>query len=306
MRIVIAGGTGLIGRAFTRAFAADGHEVVILTRSASRPASGETRYINWTPDGTAAGAWVNTLDGAGAVINLTGAGMADRRWTPARKAELRASRILPTESLVAAVRAVARRPATFIQNSAVGYYGTDDGTKDVGESAPAGRDFLGQLCVAWEAAALPAVDLGCRLVTLRTGVVLAADGGIIARLRLPFLLFAGGPIASGRQYLPWIHVADLVAMTQWALATPDVRGPLNATSPTPVTNARFVRALARALHRPCLLPIPAFALRLVFGEMAQAMLIEGQRVVPAYALARGFSFAYTDIDGAMAAALAAP
>ncbi|MCC7010735.1 MAG: TIGR01777 family oxidoreductase [Acidobacteria bacterium] len=303
-KIIIAGGTGLIGGALARRLADDGHDVVVLSRSAGSSGDSRIRRAAWQPDGTS-GAWAAEIDGAHAIVNFTGAGIADRRWTDARKRELRASRVLPTRSLVAAVRAATRRPAVFVQGSAVGYYGTGDGAREVDESFPAGRDFLGELCQAWEAEAQPAAALGCRLVTLRTGVVVSSRGGVVARLKVPFLLFAGGPIGSGRQYLSWIHEDDLVSMVLWAIATPAVEGVYNATSPNPVTNARFSAALGRALHRPSVLPVPPFFLRLVYGEMAQAMLIEGQRVVPRRAVDAGFVFRYPEIDPAVAAAVKA-
>lgn len=303
MNVVIAGGSGLIGRALTERLLADQHSVVILSRTSAPASNPRVRRVGWKPDG-GVGAWVEEIAGADAVVNLAGAGIADRRWTPDQKTELRSSRIMPTRSLVAAVRQARRRPVVFIQGSAVGFYGTDDGTRDVDESSPPGSDFLADLCQAWEAEALPAAEFGCRLVTLRTGVVLSADGGVLSRLRLPFLLFAGGPISSGRQYISWVHEADFISMVAWALANPAVHGVFNATSPEPVTNARFSAALGRALHRPSLMPLPAFALRLVYGEMAQVMLIEGQRVVPRRAIEMGFTFRYPRIEDAVTAAIA--
>lgn len=305
MRVVIAGGSGLLGRALTEALVASGHLVVVLTRSAKTgPVAGNVQYVQWTPDGEA-GPWASALDGAAAVINLAGAGLADARWTDERKEELRDSRVLPTRSLVAAVRRATERPAVFLQASGVGFYGATTADREFDESFPPGDDFLGQLCVAWEAEAHPVTALGCRLVLCRNGVVLTPRGGILGRLRLPFLFFAGGPVASGAQYLSWIQIDDWVAFVLWALTTPAVSGAFNVCSPHPVKNAEFSQAYARALKRPSWLRVPGVALRAAYGEMAREMLIRGQRVVPRRALELGFRFGYPEIDAAMAAAVAA-
>ena len=297
MKVVIAGGSGFLGRAVTRELAGQGHEIVVLTR---RPASTSSpaRASAWNPDGTAAGAWVRELDGAGAVINLAGEGLADRRWSSARKAALRASRVNSTRSLVAAVREVSSKPPTFIQASGVGYYGTSpDQTFD--ESFPPGADFLAQLCVAWEAEAHSCTALGCRLAIVRSGIVLARDGGALKQLSVPFKFFVGGPIASGRQYLSWIHRDDWVSLISWLLRTESASGAFNGTSPAPVTNAEFSREVGRSLHRPSWLPVPGFALRLLVGEFADDGLIRGQRVLPRRALEAGFTFRYPQLEAAL-------
>ena len=299
MKVVIAGGSGLIGRALSSHLASAGHRVVILTRDSSRQSPSPTvRHVQWDPDGSA-GAWAIELDGADAVVNLTGASIADRRWTASRRAELRSSRILPTRNLVAAIRRVSTRPTVFVQGSAVGFYGVAEGDRELDESFPPGDDFLADLCVAWEAEAHPVAALGCRLVILRIGIVLSADGGVVARLRLPFRLFVGGPVSTGRQYVSWIHHADLTTMIAWAVTTASVTGAVNASATLPVTNARFSAALGRALHRPSWFPVPAFGLKLVFGELADALLVNGQRVLPKRALELGFAFAHPTIEEAM-------
>jgi uncharacterized protein (TIGR01777 family) len=299
MKIVIAGGTGLIGRELASRLATIGHTVVLLTRDSSGQAFGaQIRRIEWDPDGTA-GAWAQEVNGADAIVNLAGAGIADSRWTDARKAELRSSRVLPTRSLVAAVRQASRRPAVFLQGSAVGFYGTMNRDLERDESFPPGDDFLANLCVAWEAEAHPVSALGCRLVIFRTGLILAGEGGVVDRLRRPFRLFVGGPIAAGQQYISWIHRDDWVAMAMWALSTPTVSGAVNCSSPVPVTNATFSTALGRALHRPSWLRLPALLLWAMFGEMATAMLINGQRVIPKRATELGFTFTHTSIDEAL-------
>ena len=300
MRVVLAGGSGFLGRALSEHLVGRQHEVVILSRGGSVPARTGARAVAWQPDGSPnPGAWAREIDGAGAIVNLTGAGMADRRWTRRRKEELRQSRTQPARSLVAAVRAASVRPGTFVQGSAVGFYGAH-GDEVIDESFPPGQDFLGQLAVSWEAEAHPAAALGCRLVILRSGVVLARGGGMLKKVIPPFQFFVGGPIASGRQYMSWIHLADWISIVTWAIETPSVSGVVNATSPGPATNADFSRALGRALHRPSWLRVPGFALRVIFGDMADDMLIAGQRVVPKRALEAGFVFNHADIDSALA------
>jgi uncharacterized protein (TIGR01777 family) len=296
MKIVIAGGTGFLGQALARRLTDDAHDVVILTRDSARVRPDLAgRPVAWDP--TAAGsAWTTEVDDADAIVNLAGAGLADRRWTDDRKAELRESRISSTRRLVTAVREAARHPPAFLQASAVGFYGTDGGGREVDESFPPGDDFLARLCVAWEAEAHPAAALGCRLVILRNGVVLAPDGGAGRKLRLPFKFFVGGPLASGRQYVSWIHRDDWVAMATWALTDSAVSGVVNATSPNAATNEELSRAIGRALRRPSWLRVPGFALRALVGEMAGPALIRGQRVVPRRAVELGFRFARPDVD----------
>ena len=307
-KIVVAGGTGFLGRPLVAALSKRGYDVVVLSRaggsrqdSASQGTAPSLRAVEWQPDGST-GAWAREIDGAFALINLAGAGLADKRWSSARKEELRSSRVLSTRSLVAAVRSASSRPAVFIQGSAVGFYGfKGDGVFD--ESFPPGAGFLGEMAVAWEAEARPVESLGVRLVLIRTGVVLARDGGALAKLTLPFKLFVGGPIGDGHQYLSWIHRDDWIAAVLWALEHDAVTGAINASAPGPVTNAEFSRALGRALGRPSWLPVPGLALRVLVGEMADEALIGGQRVVPARLESMGFTFAYPDINSAMTAAL---
>jgi uncharacterized protein (TIGR01777 family) len=296
---VIAGGSGLLGTALARRLVELGHAVVVLSRdgSGASPAPG-ARLVTWNPDGTV-GPWIREIENARAIVNLTGAGIAERRWSPARKEVLRSSRVLSTRSLVAGVREAASRPAVFVQASGAGYYGASLDSRELDESYPPGDDYLGQLCVQWEAEALAVTTLGCRLVMIRTGIVLTLEGGALARMVTPFRCFVGGPIASGRQYMSWIHIDDWVSLVAWAVGHEAASGPINATSPTPVSNAVFSRAFGRALHRPSWMPVPGFALRLLYGEMADALLIKGQRVVPRRARELGFTFAHTDLAGAL-------
>jgi hypothetical protein len=302
MRVVIAGGTGLLGRRLWQALAARGDEVVALTRGEpGTRANG--RLVRWRPDGGSDPAWAAELDGAGAVINVTGENIAAKRWTDARKAALRESRLLSTRSLVAAMRTSARRPPVFVQGSAVGYYGRT-GDEPIDESFPPGDDFLGRLGVEWEAEARAAEALGCRVVLIRSGVVLAPEGGALKELARPFRFYVGGPVASGRQYLSWIHPDDWVRLIAWTIDRSDIAGAINATSPVPVTNEEFSTALGRTLHRPSWLRVPRLPLRLLFGEMADVVLVGGQRVVPRRATEAGFRFDHPEIDRALADALA--
>ncbi len=295
MKIVLAGATGFLGQPLTRALAADGHELVRLTR---RPrADAGVREAAWQPDGTAGG-WAAEIDGADVVVNLAGESIAGGRWTAERKRALRDSRLRSTGSLVAAIAQARRRPALLLSSSAVGYYGPR-GDEIVDEATPAGDDFLARLSVEWENAAEAAAAHGTRVVRLRTGVVLERDGGALAAMLTPFRLGVGGPLGSGRQYWPWIHRHDWIAMVQFLIARPDADGTVNGTAPEPATNEMFSKTLARVLRRPCLFKAPAFALRLAMGEMADALLLQGQRVVPARAVEMGFKFRYRELEPAL-------
>ncbi len=281
-------------------FVANGDDVVVLTRGAGTAVAG-ARAVTWRPDGSA-GDWAHALDGADVVVNLAGESIADGRWTRARKETLRQSRILSTRSLVAGMRMAARKPRVFVSGSAVGYYGTTGATA-VDESFPPGSDFLATLCVNWEAEAHAAEALGCRLVVIRTGIVLARDGGVLKKLIPTFQWFGGGPMASGTQFMSWIHRDDWMALVLWAIAHADVSGVFNGTAPTPVTNREFSKALGHALFRPSWITVPPLVLKLAVGEMADIALINGQRVVPKRSLDFGFAFTYPDILGAMRAAV---
>jgi uncharacterized protein len=291
MRIVVAGGTGLLGSALTRALAGEGHQIVVLTRGSPRPG-----HVTWVPDGST-GPWAASLERADAVVNLAGASIADRRWTEARKRELRDSRVLATRSLARAILETTPHPPVLVSMSGVGYYGPR-GSEEIDESTAAGSDFFGVLAVGWEAAARVAEEAGLRVVLLRTGVVLARDGGALPKMALPFRFGVGGPFGNGRQYMPWIHLADWVDLVRWTLATPAAAGPLNATAPGAVTNETFARTLARVLRRPHALRAPAFALRLALGEMAD-VLLTGQRAVPARALELGYRFRFPQLEPAL-------
>jgi uncharacterized protein (TIGR01777 family) len=288
VHIVIAGGRGLLGSALTLDLRAHGHLVSVLTRDPRR--AGE---VAWASRG-----WRAVVESADAVVNLAGEPIAGRRWTRARKAAIRASRIQTTRDLAQAIRDAPSPPRVFLSGSAVGIYG-DRGGEPLTEAAAPGSDFLAAVCRAWEHEAAAVAGL-TRVVLLRTGIVLSRDGGALPQMALPFHFFAGGPLGSGRQYISWIHLRDWVAMTHWALGTPAVAGALNVTAPNPATNREFARALGRVLRRPALIPGPALGLRLALGEMSAALLT-GQRVLPAKAQDLGFSFQFPDLQPALGA-----
>jgi uncharacterized protein (TIGR01777 family) len=239
------------------------------------------------------------IDGAGAVINLAGESIAGKRWTAAHKQRILDSRVAATRSLAAAIRSAAPPPPVFISGSAVGYYGPL-GAAPATEATPAGSDFLAGVCERWEQEAMRVADR-TRVTCVRTGIVLERDGGALPQMLPPFWFGAGGPVGSGRQYWPWIHRDDWIALVRWSMATPAAAGAVNVTGPQPVTNAEFARALGRALHRPAFMPAPGFALRLLLGEMADALLLSGQNAVPAKAKREGFQFRYPTIDAALGA-----
>jgi uncharacterized protein (TIGR01777 family) len=294
VRIVVAGGSGFLGSALLRTLRDAGHQVTVLSR---HPRSVDA--VRWAPE-SGGGTWTAALEGTDAVVNLAGEGIADGPWTTARKAAILASRVASTRALAEAIRACAHPPRSFISASGVGFYGTPGAEVLTEESAP-GSDFLATVCQSWERETGAAAGVA-RIVLLRTGVVLARTGGALPRMALPFRFFAGGRLGSGQQYVSWIHLSDWVEMVRWALQSSQVAGPLNVTAPAPVTNAEFARALGAAMHRPAVIAVPAFALRVVLGaEMANALLLEGQRAVPRKAESLGFKFRYPDADSALTA-----
>lgn len=301
MTIAVTGATGLVGAALVAALRAAGTEVRALSRD---PAAARARLpgvlaMPWDPAGVSA-----FVRGSRGVVNLAGENVFARRWSRRQRERLRASRVDRTRELVEAIGALPAdaRPRTLVSASAVGYYGPRDAT-ELSEDAPPGGDFLATLCRDWEAAATAAEAQGVRVVCLRIGVVLAREGGALAAMRWPFLLFAGGPVLPGSQWVSWIHRDDLVSLIRFALDTPALRGPVNATAPGPATNREFSSAFGAALRRPSWLPVPGFALRLRFGPVAR-VLTTGQRVLPKAAQAAGFTFAHSDVAEAMRAAYA--
>jgi uncharacterized protein (TIGR01777 family) len=283
MRITITGASGLIGTRLTAALRARGDEVTPLSlRGLTGPAPADA------------------LAGRDAIVHLAGENVA-QRWSDASRRRIRESREFGTRQLVEGIAAADPRPKALISSSAVGYYGKH-GDERLDEDTPAGDDFLAGVCVVWEREAQKAEALGLRVVRVRTGVLLDRNGGALAKMLLPFQLGAGGPVAGGDQYMPWIHIDDVVGIYLAAIDG-DWSGPVNATAPEPVTNKQFGKALGRALHRPAVAPIPGFAIRLLYGAMAE-IVTEGQRAVPRRALAHGYTFQHPDLDEALRTAIA--
>lgn len=299
MKIVIAGGRGFLGSALTARLVAGEHQVLTLTRggAGSAPWVGPRSAATWTPDGTAGG-WASVVDGADAVVNLAGESIGEGRWTAARKVKILESRVAATRSLVAAIHRVDGPPKVLVSSSAQGYYG-DRGDEELNEDAPPGSGFLSDVCVRWEAEAGKAEDR-VRVVMLRTGLVLSPAGGALPRMLLPFRLGGGGPLGTGRQFVSWIHVDDWVGIAALALESDRLHGPVNVGAPAPVRNRELASVIGRALHRPSLLPAPAFALKLALGGMAQPLLLSSTRMVPARALAAGYEFRHGDIGETLA------
>jgi hypothetical protein len=284
MRVAITGASGLIGSRIGDALRARGDEVVAVSLRSGAPAGG----------------WAESFAGVDGVVHLAGEPVA-QRWTDKAREGIRSSRVEGTRALVEALAAADPSPRVLVSASAVGYYGSR-GDERLDESSAPGDDFLAQVCVGWEREAQAATDNSIRVVNVRTGVVLAKSGGALAKMLLPFRLGIGGPVAGGRQYLPWIHIDDLVGIYVAALDNETWSGPVNASAPEPVTNAAFSKALGRALHRPAVAPVPAFAIRLLYGDMAE-IVTEGQRAIPARPLELGYTFAHPDLDEALADAL---
>jgi uncharacterized protein (TIGR01777 family) len=300
MSVALTGGTGRIGRHLVRELLDRGDAVTVLSRDPDRAKSSlpGVDAVGWDP--LTGPAPVAALAGRDAVIHLAGEDVA-QRWTADAKRRIRESREIGTRNLVAGIRAADPRPRVLVASSAVGYYGPH-GDERVDESTPPGDDFLAQVCVAWEREAAAATELGLRVAHVRTGVVLDREGGALSRMLPFFKLGAGGPVAGGRQYLAWVHRDDIVGILLAALDGDDWSGPVNATAPEPATNKEFSHALGRALHRPAVAPVPGFAVKLLYGDMAE-IVTTGARAVPARTLALGYQFRHPDLDAALRSAL---
>jgi len=292
VRVLVTGGTGFIGRAVCHALRGAGHTVTIVSRDASGEASGDT--IGWEAVGQGAAA-------ADAVVNLAGEPIAGGRWSPARKEAILESRVGATRALVDAVGLATTRPKVLISASAVGYYGARD-DEPLDETAGAGSGFLAEVCQAWEGEASRAEAFGLRVVRLRFGMVLAGDGGALARMLPPFRAFVGGPLGDGQQWTSWIHRGDVTGLVLAALVNEGYRGAINATAPEPVRNRDFTAALGRVLVRPAAIRVPAMVLRLALGEMAD-VLLTGQRVLPRAAERLGYRWQYPEVLGALRASV---
>ncbi len=293
MHILLTGGTGLIGRQLCQHWSSQGHRLTVWSRSPEKVAKICGAQVRG----------IARLDDVGeepvdAIINLAGAPIADRLWTSRRKALLWSSRITLTETLLAWIESREQKPGVLINGSAVGWYG-DGGERELTEqSPPVIDDFASQLCIAWEETALRAEALGLRVVLVRTGLVLSAEGGFLSRLLLPFKLGLGGPIGNGRQWMPWVHIKDQIALIDFLLHRIDASGPYNACAPKPVRNREFAKTLGAVLHRPAFMPMPALALRVGLGELS-LLLLGGQKAMPARLLEAGFTFQFTDLRAAL-------
>jgi uncharacterized protein (TIGR01777 family) len=299
MKLVIAGGTGFIGSALCARLRERGDSLTLLSRSPRPPGLADASWVQWDP--ASPKNLKEVVEGSDGVVNLAGEPIAARRWTPAQKERIRQSRLLSTRALVGAIAEAEAKPKFLINASAVGYYGAR-GDELIREEAPPGSDFLSRVCVEWEREAKGAEEHGVRVVCLRTGIVLGRGGGALAKMVPPFRFFVGGPLGNGRQWVPWIHIEDEVGLILFLMERPEASGAFNGTAPNPVTMRDFARALGKALNRPAWAPVPAFALKLLLGEMAE-MLLSGQRAVPARAQALGYTFRYPTIDEALRACL---
>jgi len=293
VKIAITGASGLIGRALTSSLTAEGHQVIPVVR---RPNSATPDAIEWNP---AAGTIeASKFEGVDGVVHLAGAGIGDHRWSDSYKREILESRTKGTELLALTLASLAAPPSVLVSGSAIGFYG-DTADIAVDETAPAGDDFLAKVCVDWESAAAPAAAAGIRVPFLRTGIVLTADGGALAKMLPLFRFGLGGRMGSGKQWWSWISMADEIGAIRWLLDH-DVSGPINATAPSPVTNSQFTKALGEAMHRPTFAPVPSFGPKLLLGaELADALLFTSARVVPRALEASGYSFAHPTIGAAL-------
>jgi uncharacterized protein (TIGR01777 family) len=299
MKITLTGATGLIGQRLVGALKDRGDDVTVLSRNAEKATAAlGVPAVAW--DAMAGPAPTEALSGRDAVVHLAGEPVA-QRWNAERKQAIRDSREIGTRNLVAGIEAASPRPGALISSSAVGYYGKH-GDERIEESTPPGSDFLAGVCVMWEAEADKAIGLGLRVVHIRTGVVLDQTGGALKTMLPPFKMGVGGPVAGGRQYMPWIHLDDIVGLYLKALDDTTWAGAYNGSAPEPVTNKEFSKALGKALHRPSFAPVPALAIKALYGEMSE-IVTEGQRAVPKRALEGGYVFAHPGLDEALADAL---
>jgi len=298
MRVIITGGSGMIGRRLAVELLKDGHEVIALSRDPQHRGGSlppEVRLEQW--DGRSAQGWGHLVEQAGAIVNLAGENIGEGRWTEERKRAITESRVQAGKAVAEAVAQAKRKPGVVIQASGVGYYGTH-GDEILTEESPAGEDFMSQICLQWEPATAPVEQVGVRRVVVRNGVVLSREAGAFPRMRMPFNFFAGGPLGSGQQWISWIHLRDEVAGLRFLMNNPNASGVYNLTSPYPLKNVDFERAIGRAMRCPAIIPTPAFAIRLLFGEMAITVL-EGQRVIPERLEKAGFVFNFPKIDEAL-------
>ena len=294
MKILITGASGLIGKALQKSFAEKGYEMLLATRSEPK----DDKHIQWNADTGFREEDLARLEGLDAVIHLAGENIAGFRWTEEKKKAIRDSRVFGTRSMIETFDKLNDKPKTFISGSAIGFYG-DRGDDEMTESSPAGKTFLAEVCKEWEAESRRAEDLGIRTVLLRTGIVLSKDGGALATMMTPFKFGVGGVIGDGKQWMSWISLDDVVGIINYALENENVRGAVNLTSPNPVTNEEFTKTLGSVLYRPTFLPLPEFAVHMVFGEMGDALLLDSTRVIPKRMKDAGYEFKYSELKTAL-------
>ncbi len=303
MRVIITGATGFIGRALTEALLKEGHDLVLVTRSIPKEksiSSVKLHFSIWFPDNESE--ILKEIDGADAVINLAGEPIVGKRWTDSQKQKLLESRVHSTRCIARSIEKATRRPKILINASAIGYYGSR-ASEELTEESAGGEGFLSEVCRAWEAHAIRVEDFGVRVVRLRTGIVLEKWGGALHLMLPPFQMFAGGWLGSGKQWMSWIHLEDLVRMIVFCLENSQINGAVNGVAPQPVTNKAFSMVLAQVLKRPCFLPVPEIALKVLLGEMS-TILLASQKALPKKATSLGFSFQYPEIRKALETILA--
>lgn len=298
MQILITGGTGTIGRRLVHHLLQYGDVVKVVSRQEYKPANLPAKIIFAQWDGKTAAGWGNLVEGVDAVVNLAGASIADSKWTEARKKEILESRLNAGKAVVEAISAVSTKPKVVIQASAVGYYGVHNNDQVITEEHGPGNDFLSQVCQAWEASTTPVEAMGVRRVITRSGVVWDMQGGALPKMVLPFRFFAGGPIGSGKQWLPWIHYCDEVEAIRFLIQTDSASGPFNLTAPNSLRNRNFARVVGRVMKRPALAPAPGFVFKAVFGEMS-TVLLDGQQAMPKRLQELGYQFQFPQAEGAL-------
>jgi len=301
MNIVILGGTGFIGTQLVQTLALANHHITLLSRnpaSAQNPRIPSVEARLWDPAGNLS----QVLEGTDAVINLAGESIGSNRWSKPQKERILSSRVSTTQAIVRAIGHTRRKPTVLLNASGVGYYG-HVASGDVTEDSPRGNDFLSGVCARWEEEARSAEQFGVRVVLLRSGLVLAKNGGSLLKLMLPFRLFAGGPLGSGQQWFPWIHLEDEVGAIVFCLMHPEVSGPANLVAPHSVTMSQFCTSLGKAMRRPSWLRVPSVVLKVAIGEMAEGLVLVGQKAIPKKLAANGFDFKYQDVDTALGAIL---
>jgi hypothetical protein len=298
MKIVITGGTGVIGRRLVEALLGYGDVVTVVSRQPHKPADlpAKINFAQW--DGQTAAGWGHNVEGVDAVVNLAGAGIADEKWSEARKKEIRDSRVKAGQAVTAAISAATVKPKVLIQASAVGYYGPHNNGAAVTEESGPGNDFLAKTCQDWEASTAAVEAMGVRRVLIRTGVVLDTLGGALPKMLMPFRFMAGGPIGNGQQWFPWIHYQDEVAAIRFLIQTEAARGPVNLAAPKPLRNRDFAKVVGKVMHRPAFAPAPGFVFKTMFGEMS-TVLLDGQQAVPQRLQALGYQFKFPEAESAL-------